>query len=230
MSQEEPKRLTKSRADRMIDGVCSGIAHYAGIDPTLIRLLFVLMIFLGGLGVVLYIVGMIIMPTVPAAAGPAAQSMAAKPADKNTMFWGFLLIGVGIIWIMGNLGFTLWHHWWSVQWGIALPALLILAGVAFLFGGRNSITTPSTAAPSEAAPEPAAAGPAPIPPHRLFRSRKDKKLAGVCGGLGEYTNVDPTIVRILFIVAGLASFGFTILVYIVMAIVVPKDVPAVQQS
>jgi phage shock protein C len=228
MSNEEPKRLTKSRANRMIDGVCSGIAHYAGIDPTLIRLLFVLMIFLGGLGVVLYIVGMIIMPTVPAAAGSAAQSTAAKPADKNTMFWGFLLIGVGIIWIMSNLGFALWHHWWSMPWGIALPTLLILAGVAFLFGGRNSITTPSMAAPPEAAPEPATA--ASLPPHRLFRSRKDKKLAGVCGGLGEYTNVDPTIVRILFIVAGLASFGFTILVYIVMAIVVPKDMPAVQQS
>lgn len=60
---------------------------------------------------------------------------------------------------------------------------------------------------------------------RLFRSRSDRMLAGVCGGLGEYLNVDPTLVRILWVV--LSIFPGTIiggvLVYVVLAVIVPEE-------
>jgi phage shock protein C len=52
--------------------------------------------------------------------------------------------------------------------------------------------------------------------------KKDKKLLGVCGGLGDYFDVDPTIVRILF-VAGVLLFGSGILLYIIMAIIMPDE-------
>ena len=56
---------------------------------------------------------------------------------------------------------------------------------------------------------------------RLYRSRTDKKLAGVCGGVAEYFNIDPTIVRVIW--ALLAFFyGTSILLYIIMAFVVPE--------
>jgi phage shock protein PspC (stress-responsive transcriptional regulator) len=54
---------------------------------------------------------------------------------------------------------------------------------------------------------------------RLFKSN-DKKLFGVCGGLGDYFDIDPTFVRVLFLAAFL-MFGTGLLLYIVLAIVMP---------
>ena len=55
----EPKRLYKSRTNRVLCGVCGGIGEYFGIDPTIVRLLCVL---LGCTGLILYIIAAIIMP------------------------------------------------------------------------------------------------------------------------------------------------------------------------
>ena len=54
---------------------------------------------------------------------------------------------------------------------------------------------------------------------RLYKGR-DKKLFGVCSGLGEYFDVDPTIIRVAFVLAVL-GLGTGLLVYIVLAIVMP---------
>lgn len=56
---------------------------------------------------------------------------------------------------------------------------------------------------------------------RLYRSRKDRKIAGVCGGLGEYFNVDPVIFRILWVVLVLGA-GTGILAYIIFWLIVPE--------
>jgi len=56
---------------------------------------------------------------------------------------------------------------------------------------------------------------------KLYRSTTDKKLAGVAGGLAEYFNVDPTLVRILFVIFSLAG-GPGILLYIILWIVMPE--------
>ena len=58
---------------------------------------------------------------------------------------------------------------------------------------------------------------------RLYRSRSNKVLWGVCGGLGEYFGVDPVIVRVIFVIFALATGGAAILAYIILAIVVPLE-------
>jgi phage shock protein PspC (stress-responsive transcriptional regulator) len=58
----QTKRLTRSYTNRMIGGVCGGIAEYFNIDPTLVRLAFVLLAFFGGPGVVLYIILWFVIP------------------------------------------------------------------------------------------------------------------------------------------------------------------------
>ena len=58
-------RLYKSNEDKMIDGVCAGIAEYFGIDPTLIRLGWVLFCAMGGSGFIIYIIAAIIIPRRP---------------------------------------------------------------------------------------------------------------------------------------------------------------------
>lgn len=59
------KRLYKSNTDKMLDGVCGGIAEYFNIDPTLVRLGWVLLCALGGSGIPAYIVAAIIIPRSP---------------------------------------------------------------------------------------------------------------------------------------------------------------------
>jgi phage shock protein C len=57
-------------------------------------------------------------------------------------------------------------------------------------------------------------------PRKLYRSRDQRMLAGVCGGLAEYFNVDATLMRVLFLV--LAVFGGTgLVIYVVMWLIVP---------
>lgn len=61
---------------------------------------------------------------------------------------------------------------------------------------------------------------------KLYLSTTDKKLAGVCGGIAEYFNIDSTIVRLLWVICAFA-FGCGILAYIVCALIIPRDIPVV---
>ncbi|OMF38921.1 hypothetical protein BK133_01420 [Paenibacillus sp. FSL H8-0548] len=58
---------------------------------------------------------------------------------------------------------------------------------------------------------------------KLYRSSRDKKLFGLCGGLAEMLNVDATLVRILLIVVTIFTSGAVILIYIIAGLVVPKE-------
>ena len=65
MNQENPKKLYRSRKNRFIAGVCGGLGEFFDIDPTWIRLLFVLFLFLGGSALLIYIVMWLIVPEAP---------------------------------------------------------------------------------------------------------------------------------------------------------------------
>lgn len=57
---------------------------------------------------------------------------------------------------------------------------------------------------------------------RLYRSRTDRQLAGVCGGLADYFGIDPTIVRVLFVLLALAG-GPGLIFYIILALIIPEQ-------
>lgn len=61
---------------------------------------------------------------------------------------------------------------------------------------------------------------------RLHKSSTDKKICGVCGGLAEYLNVDPTIIRLIWALTVVFA-GTGILAYIIAALVIPEDVTPV---
>ena len=58
---------------------------------------------------------------------------------------------------------------------------------------------------------------------KLRKSNKNKMVAGVCGGVAEYFNIDPTVVRLIFVILGLLR-GSGLLIYIIAAIVMPSAV------
>jgi phage shock protein C len=59
-------------------------------------------------------------------------------------------------------------------------------------------------------------------PKRVFRSRKDRILGGVCGGLGNYFNLDPVLVRVIWVVLLFAA-GVGFLAYILAWIIIPEE-------
>lgn len=57
---------------------------------------------------------------------------------------------------------------------------------------------------------------------KLYRSNTNRMLCGVCGGIGEYFNIDPTIIRLLWVL--LACSGTGLLAYLIAAVIIPLDV------
>ncbi len=126
-----PRRLYRSRRDRMVAGVCGGIAEYLEIDPILVRLVFLALLF-SGVGVLLYLVAWILIPE-----RPIEEETQTPPGEtdvehlrrlrRNT---GILLIVVGALLLIGEF-FPAWDliRFW--------PLLLILLGL-YLLQGRAS--------------------------------------------------------------------------------------------
>ncbi|MEX0869050.1 MAG: PspC domain-containing protein [Nitriliruptoraceae bacterium] len=117
-----PRRLVRSRTDRMLGGVCGGIGAYFGIDPVLVRLVFVILAFAGGGGLLAYIVAWIIIPEESTDGETAAAERApgASPALA-----GMLLIGVGGILLVVQVVP-------GVSWRVIAPLVLIAGGVLLL--------------------------------------------------------------------------------------------------
>lgn len=131
------RRLMRSRTDRTCAGVCGGLAEYIDWDPTIIRLLWILALFLsGGMAILAYIVFWIVMPEAPAYAH----------ADVDS--------------------------------------------------ARGD---------------------------RLTRSRSERMIAGVCGGLAEFLGMDTTLVRVLWVVATFVSGGLTLIAYPIFWLVMPES-------
>jgi|DewCreStandDraft_2_1066082.scaffolds.fasta_scaffold00162_78 phage shock protein C len=65
------------------------------------------------------------------------------------------------------------------------------------------------------------------PVRRLYRSRRNRMLFGVAGGLGEYLGVDPTVVRVLWVVGGVLMLPMTgpvaLLLYVILALIIPPE-------
>ena len=58
---------------------------------------------------------------------------------------------------------------------------------------------------------------------KLYLSNKDRKIAGLCGGIAQYFDVDSTIVRLIYVVSTLLSFGFGIIFYLIAWLIVPRN-------
>jgi phage shock protein C len=58
---------------------------------------------------------------------------------------------------------------------------------------------------------------------RLYRSRRERMLGGVCGGLGEYIGMDPTVVRLIFVLLGFATGPGILLAYLILLLIVPEE-------
>ncbi|HEX5395115.1 MAG TPA: PspC domain-containing protein [Candidatus Saccharimonadales bacterium] len=59
---------------------------------------------------------------------------------------------------------------------------------------------------------------------RLYRSEKDRMISGICGGIGEYYDTDPTIIRVLWVLVAVLTVFFPMFIaYLVLAIIIPSE-------
>lgn len=222
--KDDIKRLYKSQYERMIGGVAGGIAEYLKVDVTIVRIVFVLMSLFGGTGLIIYIAGLLIIPE-DIKADHSEKKVRIK--KNNTGFWGILLIIIGLIFILPDIGYVGLHRmWlWNDFWNLIVPVMVIGLGAWLLLRPANPISTaPSKSEKSEKNQEENDMEVI----KTLKRSRVDKKISGVCGGIGEYFDIDSTIVRILWVLATLASGGFGILAYLIFMVVISQEVESLE--
>ncbi|MBE6916402.1 MAG: PspC domain-containing protein [Ruminococcaceae bacterium] len=58
---------------------------------------------------------------------------------------------------------------------------------------------------------------------KLYRSKTDQKIAGVCAGLAKYINIDVTIVRLIWAIVGVCAVGTGIIAYLICALIIPEE-------
>lgn len=136
------KQLYRSKHNRVISGVCGGIAEYLDLDPTLIRLLWVLITIPGGIGFIAYIVSIIIIPENPQQLGVPSHTQEKTsivhvenrtPEEisyKNRMLAGSILIVLGLFFFSKQF-----FHWLDI--GRLWPLLLIGGGIYVIYRGKG---------------------------------------------------------------------------------------------
>ncbi len=134
------KRLYRSQSDRMIWGVCGGIADYFGVDATVVRLISVLMLFLGGFVILAYIICAIVIPLEPskdtttteAEKKPAPADNKEQDRYNQNITVGLILVIVGVLFLAGVFNLFWWFRWGGF-WAFAL----VLVGVLIVLASRK---------------------------------------------------------------------------------------------
>ncbi len=140
------KRLYLSSTDKKIAGVCGGIAEYFEIAPTIVRLFWLISVFVFGTGVLIYFIAAILIPEKEEIGGTInlekdkngtyrqenAEYNKHIDEDKNRKVMAFSLIAIGIFLFIKRLGL---FHWLNFKF--LFPILLVLAGIIVLFNNSK---------------------------------------------------------------------------------------------
>ncbi|HEY9165468.1 MAG TPA: PspC domain-containing protein [Candidatus Kryptonia bacterium] len=219
-SQLSTLKLFKSNSDKIIDGVCGGLAVSFRTDANVVRLVLIAYTLMNAAGGALfYLVAMVIIPRAETGAPErVTEQETSEPGIGSVGMAGLvvgtviMLIGLGLLFKIFDL-LSISSLW--VSFGrLALPIIFILIGGALLLEkdpGHQDV---------EVNRNPDASG---HEQRKLVRMSRDKKISGVCGGFAEYFRTDPTLARLLCVLLAFASLGLALVLYVACAMVIPKE-------
>lgn len=195
------KRLYKSKEDKVLAGICGGVAEYFQVDPTLVRIIWLFLTLFGGSGVLAYVIGMIIIPRSP------DHLVTRTKKETSQVHWGIALVIVGVILFAANLPIlhTIWNRFWG-SLGNGFLAIVFLIFIVWFFNSRKSDIFRKMGSTDFSS---------------LHLSLNDRKVAGVCGGIGEALDMDSTLVRFFGIFGTIMTSGLGILLYGILALILP---------
>jgi phage shock protein PspC (stress-responsive transcriptional regulator) len=163
------RRLYRCRENRVVAGVASGVAEFLGLDPTLVRILWFLSIFVGGVGILLYIGLALIVPLEPAAPGPVPphphnpatgeleghRHNGSRGSGRVSLYLGITLMVIGAFALV-DIALPGWTSWRQL-----FPILLVLFGGFLIFGSARREPADMEPAPAGASANGGAATAAP---------------------------------------------------------------------
>jgi phage shock protein C len=232
------RMLFRSPTEKLIGGVCGGMADFFHWDPSLVRIAWiVLTLVTGGGGILAYLALWVLLPvgtTVDGQQRPAAVEL----NERNLSRAAFILIGLGGLWLLANIGVLpwMWRLFGGVFRVIFWPALLIGAGYLVLrYTGRGlkwnvNDTTERVKSevngrmPSKDDVKSSLQGARQRFP--LKRSSTDRVFMGVCGGIGQKLGIDANLVRLVWAAFSIGSIGMGVLVYVLVGLFLPEEQPA----
>lgn len=118
------QRLYRSTTEKIIGGVCGGLGEYFGVDPVLARLIFVVLAFGKGIGLVTYIVAWIIIPSRPS--GLEQPSLVSSRASWTKYLPGLIVMGIGALLLIRD------NFFWF-DWDFIWPVIIITLGLVLIF-------------------------------------------------------------------------------------------------
>ena len=227
------KRLFRSDREKLLAGVAAGMADYLNMDPTIVRLLWVLVgIITGGAALWVYLALWLFLPV-----GDNARGQVAEPVirlDERSMgILAWVLIALGVLWLLTNFGIMpfLMSGMRSVFRivGLVFWPLVLIAG-GWLLLSKLGHTQALTEKVKRNIPEGDSVTASVKGGYRtlrektpLRRSKEDRLLLGVCAGIAHWLNIDPLVVRILWALFTIAFLGAGVILYIILALIMPED-------
>lgn len=228
--------LYRHPTEKMVGGVCGGLADYFGWDPALVRILWVVVtLTTGGGGFLAYLALWMLLP-VGTVSGGQQQTATLELNERNMSRAAYVLIVLGAIWLLANVGVLpqMWAVFWSVMSVFFWPALLIAAGYLLLRGsgkkdwkmdlgnvGQRLRTRVNGKMPTR---DDVKGGLKDVKQHLpLKRSRQDRMFMGICGGIGLRLGIDANLVRLIWAAFSIGSIGMGVLVYVLLGFLLPEE-------
>lgn len=159
---DTPKKLYRSSTNKVIFGVCAGLAEYFAIDPLIVRALFILFTFMGGGAVILYLILALVIPSdnpavsskeevkefahdLEAKVQSVAGELKSVKSEKNSFgsgrrFFGFVVLLFGLFFLLKEImPWPMYHFYFSwFRWDLFWPLVVMIIGLYLIVKNNES--------------------------------------------------------------------------------------------
>jgi len=196
------KKLSRSDDDRIFLGLCGGIGERFNVEPTLVRILFILSILIGGWGLLLYVFAAMLIPKSSINTITNVKEQISIRRINSKILLGGTLMLVGFFFTFNIYGIIQYFTF------VGIPPTTFWSFV--IIGSGVFIFTRSAEYPQM------------IPCKSFQREQSNRRIAGVCGGLAFYLNVDTNMCRMLWIIFSFVTLGVGLVLYLILWLMLPQ--------